>query len=393
MKNVLKSFCELLFLPIFLLIFFGLVFPIYRGISGLNRKQRKPRIIWGPTPIISINTNSAADRIFDYKSDTLVYRPYYIINDFTYNLERFWKIKPLAFFIPWGVFLWSIIRYDIFQFYYDGGFLQRTIAKKLEFPLLKLLGKKIIVSAYGADVRVEKITRSLGKYNCCMDCKDRFRACICDDTKAKSRLIHVKKYADVMLSMGDMIEYTPGSRNDIFYWAIDLKKWEYIGVNKDSCPVKIVHAPNHPQFKGTRFLQQEIEKLQKQGYPIELILITKMSNEEAKEYYKQADIVGEQFIIGWHGNFAVEAMALGKPLICYIRKPELYSPQGIECPIVNANPDNLRDTLITLIENPDLRYDLGVKGRQYVEEVFSQEKVGARMDRIYQELWSRKGKW
>jgi hypothetical protein len=279
-----------------------------------------------------------------------------------------------------------VLRYDIFQLYFDGGFLNRTIGKRLEMPLLKLLGKKIIVSAFGADVRVERTTRALGPYNCCMDCTQRLVACICDERLAARNLAHVRRYADVMLSMGDMTEYTPGSRNDVFYWAIDLKKWPFVGVSPASRPVKVLHAPNHPQFKGTRFLVDVITRLQAEGYPVELMLVDKLQNDDAMELYKQADIVADQFLIGWHGNFAVEAMALGKPVIAYIRKPGAYLPAGVECPIVSADPDRLREVLIRLVEDPQLRIDLGIKGRRYVEEVFSLERVGQRMDQCYRRL-------
>jgi len=53
---------------------------------------------------------------------------------------------------------------------------------------------------------------------------------------------------------------------------------------------------------------------------------------------------------------------------------------------VSANPDCLKQALITLIDNPQLRYDLGVRGRRYVEQVFSLEQVGERMDRLYRQL-------
>jgi glycosyltransferase involved in cell wall biosynthesis len=381
-----KAAGELLLLPLFLILVFGVCLPWLTVRRALGRRQSKPKIIWGPTPIINISTNAAADRLYGYQSDTLVYRPYFITAAFTYNLERWWRIKPLALVIPWAVFLWAVLRYDIFHLYFDGGFLNRTLGKRLELPLLKLLGKKIIVSAYGADVRVERTTRALGRYNCCMDCTQRLVACICDEDLARRNLAHVQRYADSTLSMGDMIEYTPGSRNDLFYWAIDLKEWPFVGVPLSSSPVKVLHAPNHPQFKGTRYLEACIKQLQDEGYPVQLVLVRELNNEEAKEVYKQADIMADQFLIGWHGNFAVEAMALGKPVVAYIRRPEVYLPRGVECPIVSANPGTLRQALVTLIENPTLRYELGVKGRQYVEQVFSLERVGARMDRLYRQL-------
>ncbi|MCK5578134.1 MAG: hypothetical protein KAI63_01280, partial [Planctomycetes bacterium] len=165
-----------------------------------------------------------------YQSDTLVYDTYYITKDFTYNLNKYWAIRPLRLVIPWLVLYWACLKYDIFQFFFQGGFLYGNIARYLEFPLLKLAGKKIIVSAYGADVRTEKATRALGKYNCCQDCQARLQACICDDQKGVRNIRHVKRWADISYAMGDMVEYTPGSRHDIFHWPIDLDKIEYVGV-------------------------------------------------------------------------------------------------------------------------------------------------------------------
>ncbi len=382
----LKLAGECVILPVFLLLVMTVWWPWLSLQRVLLGRHDRPRIIWGPTPIINISTNAAADRVHGYQSDTLVYRPYYITKDFTYNLEPWWRIKPLALLIPWAVFLWATLRYDIFQLYFDGGFLNRTIGKRLEMPLLKLLGKKIIVSAFGADVRVQRTTQALGPYQCCMDCPAPRLACICDESAAARNLAHVHRYADVTLSMGDMIEYTPGSRNDVYYWAIDLKKWPFVGVSLTSSPVKILHAPNHPHFKGTRFLVACVEQLRRDGYDVELVLVQDLTNEEAMEEYKKADIVADQFIIGWHGNFAVEAMALGKPVVAYIRKPDVYLPSGLACPIVSANPDQLRDALIRLATQPQVRFDLGVQGRRYVEQVFSLEAVGSRMDGIYREL-------
>ena len=380
-----KAAGELLLLPLFLILVFGVCLPWLALQRLCGRRRTKPWIIWGPTPIINISTNAAADRLYGYQSDTLVYRPYFITAAFTYNLERWWRIKPLALVIPWAVFLWAVLRYDIFHLYFDGGFLSRTLGKRLELPLLKLLGKKIIVSAYGADVRVERITRALGPYNCCMDCTQRLVACICDEQLAQRNLDHVHRYADIMLSLGDMTEYTPKSRHDVFYWAIDLKKWPFVGVSLTSKPVKVVHASNHHEFRGTRFVVNAINELRQEGYPVELVLVSKLPNDEARDLYMQADIVADNFVIGSYSYSGVEAMALGKPVVAYIRK-QAYMPYGVECPVINASPDTLKQALRTLIGDPKLRVELGVKGRRYVEQVCSLEQVGERMDRLYRQL-------
>lgn len=356
--------------------------------SYIRRKLHiKPRIIWGPTPIINIATNAAADRLTGYRSDTLVYETYYITGEFTYSMEAHMQKKFGPYVIPLAVFLWSCLRYDIFQFFFDGGFLGRTPFRQYELPYLKWIGKKIVVSTYGADVRVESITEALGKYHGCMYCKVRGKGCICDPERAERNIQHISKYAHALLSMGDMNEYVPGSRKDIFFWAIDTSQIPFVGQPDTDDPILVLHAPNHPDYKGTCHLEEAIEALRREGLNVELLLVQKVPNKEALDIYKKAHIVAEQFLIGWYGYFAVEAMALGKPVITYIRKPQEYLPKGIQCPVINADPDSLKDALRTLIKDPALRQTLGEQGRRYVEEVHSFQTIGHQMHSLYQELW------
>jgi len=328
-----------------------------------------------------------------YESQTLVYHTYYLTENFDYNLERLFRIPFFSIFASWFVFLWAVVKYDVFHFFFDRGLLPARAPRgihRLELPLLKMGGKKVIVSAYGGDVRYESRCRSQGKYNCCIDCDQKPAACICSERIAKSNTDYIDRYANMTLSMGDMKEYTPESRNDMFYWAIDLKGTEYVGVKGENVfPIKIIHAPNHRQFKGTKYLVEAVDRLKRQGYEIELQLIEKITNREALQLYREADIIAEQFLIGWHGYLAVEGMALGKPVVCFIRRPKEDYPLGMDCPIVNTNPDRLEETLVWLIQNPEIRVELGKKGRAYVEEVFSLESVGKRLDQLYQSMWRR----
>ena len=350
----------------------------------------KFRILWAPTPILTISTNSKAERLLGYDSQTLVYHTYYLTENFDYNLERFFVIPFLGVFVSWFVFLWALTKYDLFHFFFDRGLLPARAPRginRFELPLLRMGGKKVIVSAYGGDVRYESRCRAQGKYNCCLDCDQKFSACICAQRPAMANINYINRYANLTLSMGDMKDYTPRSRNDIFYWAIDLKGMKYVGVkNENVFPIKVIHAPNHRQFKGTKYLVEAVDLLKKRGYEIELQLIEKITNKEALQLYREADIIAEQFLIGWHGYLAVEGMALGKPVVCFMRKPTEDYPLGRDCPIVSADPDRLEETLLWLIQNPKVRVELGKKGRAYVEEVFSLESVGKRLDQLYRSM-------
>lgn len=375
-------------LPFFLIV----ILPYTRLKNQLISKKRiKPNILWGPAPIINIHYNSESVKKMGYISHTLVYKPYRITHSsmFDYNLSKWFKIPLMSLFIPFIVMIWASFTHDIFHFYFNGGFLYKTnlFLLKAEFLLWKIIGKKVIVAAYGSDVRQESITRKSGKYHAYMDMtsEEIFNETQLTEQQIKSRITWIGRFSSTTISMGDMIEYTPSSVNNIFYWAINTQDW-YPVYETNNIKVKIIHAPNHKQYKGTRFLKNTIERLKKERYPIDLVLIENMENAQARKHYEQADIVAEQFIIGWHGFFAVEAMALGKPVLCYIRKQE-YLPSWIKSPIVNTNPDTLYENLKKLIENKKLRIKIGEKGRKYVENVFSLKRVGRRFQNIYEAIY------
>ncbi len=378
--------------------FFIIVILPYTRIRYIIKKltHHKPSILWAPVPIINISHNRKADRSVGYKSDCLVYHAYHITQDnlFDYNLhlDKIYKLRiigAIGLLVPFLTMIWASFKYDIFHFFFIGGFLyMNPWISKYEYVLWKIIGKKTITSAYGADVRLESVTRSLGKYHAYMELthKEVVKEVDATESQIKSRLDFILRWSDACLSMGDMIEYTPGSINDIFYWAIDTDDWKPTQRTVKNNKVVIIHAPNHPHYKGTKYLLPTIERLKKEGYPIKFILIQKMTNEKARKYYEMADIVAEQFIIGWHGFFAVESMALGKPVLCYIRKEE-YLPHWIKSPIINTNPDNLYQNLKKLITDAQYLKELSVKSRKYAVTVFSLKKVGERLDRLYKELY------
>nr|WP_241254406.1 glycosyltransferase [Brevibacillus sp. SYP-B805] len=110
-----------------------------------------------------------------------------------------------------------------------------------------------------------------------------------------------------------------------------------------------------------------------------------MNHEEATKLYREADLIIDQVRCGSYGLLSVESMALGKPVVCYIRSDLVGTfPPGL--PIVNANPDTLYEQVKMLLEQPELRHQLGMAGRRYVENVHASDLVAAKLLQIYQEM-------
>jgi hypothetical protein len=315
---------------------------------------------------------------------------YYITSNFDLNLQPLIYNPAVVYWLPNALFLWALINFDIFHFFYDGGLWSGMKivprAKWLELPLLRLAGKRIIASAYGADVRVRVLNELWQPYNLCQECPEPGKHCICDAVSGVTNSKYYRDWCNVILAMGDMHDYVFDSRMDFNYWPIDTKKVPYVGVTPHAGPVKLVHSPNHRFFKGTRFFEAAVAALQAKGYDLELILVERVSNAEAKRMYAEADIVVAQCIAGWMGYTEIEAMAAGKPVVGYLRNAT-YLAHSPDCPLVSASPDILEAVLEALVSQPALRQELGRRGREYVEREWSYEALAPRYDALHQEVW------
>ncbi len=374
-----------------------------RSVAGKRAKGAAvTRSLWAGTPILTLPINARAERLLGVHADTLVYETYFITTAFTYNLAPLLKAVrwfgpfrgAVRIWIKYLVFAWACARYDRFHFFFDRGLLPASSFHFNDFELeaLRYLNKEIYFYAYGADVRTRAATESLGEYNCCTECPAPRHACVCDDAIGQQQQTEVSKFATAIFSMGDMIHYTPSSRNDLFYWPIDLAaesgqryapRFPEISSLR---PVRIAHAPNHRGFKGTQYLIDAVDQLRQEGHEIDLVLVEKVPNRQAIEIYRSADIIFDQCMIGFHGYFALEGLALGKPVIVFIRYPEKYLLAHEECPFVNTDPNQLVITLRQLIQDRENLYLLGVRGRQYIEKYFSLPAFANRLNSVYQSM-------
>lgn len=127
-----------------------------------------------------------------------------------------------------------------------------------------------------------------------------------------------------------------------------------------------------------------MKRFKKEGCPIDFILVENKPNNEALEIYKEADIIIDEVLAGPYGILAIECMALGKPVLC--RRDEKLSKYYDDLPIINTSPDKIYDNLKTLIENPKMRKELGIKSRKYVEKNHDAKKIAKQLIALYKTL-------
>lgn len=146
----------------------------------------------------------------------------------------------------------------------------------------------------------------------------------------------------------------------------------------------VVHSPTAPVAKGTKYVLEAVERL-KTRYDFDFRLVQNTERREALEVMRECDIFIDQIILGAHGVAAVEAMAFGKPVICYINEQigRNYPP---ELPIINADPETIGEKLELLLKDPALRRETGLKGREYAEKYHDETKIARSLVEIYREV-------
>lgn len=357
----------------------------------------KPSVLWAPTPILTLSESSAVLNNGGFRSRTLVFTVYFITNRFDYNMRPVLDNPAVNQWFTGYLFLWSLLRFDIFHFFYDGGLWSGMKivpwARWIEFPLLRLAGKRIVATAYGADVRSRGRNEMWQPWNICRECPDPGRSCICDDRAALRMARYHREWCNGLLAMGDMHDFVYGSDPNFVYWPIDVKQVAYIGApdRRPGEPIVVAHSPNHRHFKGTRFIEGAVERLQARGVNLQLDLVERVSNVEAKRRYAAADIVFAQCILGWPGYTEIEAMAAGKPVLTYVRDHDLYLNHVPTWPALSVTPDTVDAVLGRLVADAGERKRLGEEGRRHAEEYWSYEALEPKYAAYHTGIWRKGG--
>lgn len=346
--------------------------------------------VWCGQPIIAMAVNCRAERLLGVRSLSIVTQTYFVTQAFDVDTSRISKNRAFRYLSSWVLLLWVLLAAKRVHTYCDGGLLASTRAFEFnprELFLYRLARLKHVAWTYGADVRTRAVTQALGESNCCTECDAPGKHCICETGRADANMARIKKTAVMMASMGDMNEYLPLARHDLHFWPLDLAAPVYVRPPEAAVStglLRVVHAPNHRQFKGSRHLIAAVEALRKEGLGIELVLVERVPNAEAMKIYRTADIVFDQCLIGFHGYFALEAMALEKPVMVFIRKPE-YLLDAANCPLINVTPETIADRLRWFLAHRADLADIGKKGRQYVEQHYGLAAFADRLKHAYED--------
>ena len=278
---------------------------------------------------------------------------------------------------------------DVWNAYFDSLFFPHRDTRKnvLAFRLIRLAGIKIVVQPHGSDLVCTG--RYPSRYGWPERMQEDYPQWDLDGYReiVDARVALFTRFAHLVLA-GDSIYEAILPRWDLSFHTVPVDTASLVPreLPPRATPV-VIHAPNHRHVKGTQYLLDAVDRLRARGFPIELRLIEGVPREEALRLYADVDIVADQFIMGAFGIFALEGMALGKPVLTYLDEQHLQRP-AYSHPIVNTTPENLEQVLAVLLAMPELRQRIGRASRASIERYQSFDVVSQLWTRIYRHVWS-----
>lgn len=236
----------------------------------------------------------------------------------------------------------------------------------LDMRLAHRLGKTVVATFHGCDVR----PLLSGGCDLCL--------AKCDVQTARRRVEAIERNADLLyVKTPDILPAVPCAR--YIPQAVSGVSTLPFLPSAGAGLFVIVHAPSDREVKGTTDIIKAVEAVRSRGHEIELVLVENMPHLDALAVYARADLAIDQLRVGWYGVFAVEAMAMGKPVICRIDK-EALALSGIDAlPIINADANTLADTIERLIVDRGRLASLGEAGRRFATRWHDPLRIAAEL--------------
>ena len=262
----------------------------------------------------------------------------------------------------------------------------RRLLQHLELGLMRALRRQVFVTYQGDDARIAEyqvdLDISLLKIN-----PDNYSTSL---DRQRLRQIHLlDRYAYAIYAVNpDLLHALPCRARFVPYSHIDADQIapHYPLIRPNGCLV-VGHAPTHRLGKGTEHVIASVRELEEEGCGVELKLVEGLSHDAAMQEYEGVDILVDQLYAGWYGGLAVELMAMGKPVLAYIRQGELDAIDANmrdDLPVVNVSVDTLKAVLRDIATTGKEHLgELGVASRSFVQKWHSPAAVASEIEQDY----------
>ena len=268
----------------------------------------------------------------------------------------------------------------------------------IELSFMRLLRKPIFIHYQGDDARQGVFSIKNFKYSIASQVDSSYYNLYSDRFK-QYMIRRMDRFCDKIYAVNpDLLHVLPSRACFIPYCHLSLDEWlpSYNRYTVDK-PLRIGHAPTHRMAKGTDIICKAVNDLKNEGFLFDFEMIEGLSREDARKKYQTIDVLIDQLFAGWYGGLAVELMALGKPVLVYIREDDLqFIPSGMrdELPFIQVTPDSVKEGLRTVLEMPRTELlILAKQSRAFVEKWHDPLRIASEIKSDYESALRKRGKF
>jgi len=319
----------------------------------------------------------------DYRQH-FVKKPFFTIKGMNRYIYTIWMIKN-AFRYQTFVFYGKIRLPKYFTTKHRFSSVLRNKRIVLELAILKKMKRTLIFLPSGChDEFLQKEFLFFDGGNVCNNCGFYDR---CDDNANLMNFEIVRKYFTTSINLG--FYDTPHYKSEVIKYKCIKVSQNFVSHKNESKDeanlnrvIRIMHATsletrnsNGKNIKGSDYVGKAIDRLRAEGFNCEYINLKGVSVSEMAQAQIESDIYIDQLIYGMWGSAAIEAMALGKPVICYLRpewKEKFLKNFGYsQLPIIEATIENIYEVLRDLLLDKTKIFQQGEYSRKFASEHYN----------------------
>lgn len=205
------------------------------------------------------------------------------------------------------------------------------------------------------------------------------------DLRSRGALKIIEELTDIVFTTEfDHLFIHPNINHIFFPFEVDKFKPRRILKNGK---LTVCHAPTNRYLKGTEYLLNAIQNLNKK-FDFDFLLMENLPHNRVLELKQEkCDVLVDQLtdLGGYgYGMNSMECLSMGIPCITYMNPDyEKYIPDH---PFINADKDNIMKVLESIIKKPDVLIKKGWIGRQWIMENHHYIKVSEKMLKLIENL-------
>ena len=278
--------------------------------------------------------------------------------------------------------VWRVVsRYEIIHAH----FIVTVSRTGWEWPLLRRMGRHIVVHYRGCEIRNRELNMQLHPdVNICSECD--YDPWLCaTPLNARRRALAAGFGSASLVTTPDLKDFAPQATHiPFFVTRPDLGGAAPKDRRSPTRPFKIVHATNHRGIEGSARIRDAVEKVG-QTIPIDYVELTGVTHERVLAELATADLSIGKMKMGYYANLQIEAMMSGVPTITWVR-PEFMTDALRDSGFIFATLDSLAEVLTFYLTHPEELKERRQRARESILRLHDNAAIAAQYRDMYQRL-------